>query len=99
MAWRFGTWEVKEGKLDAEKIGNEVLGGFYFHDLLYKKWNISKLLIAVRDGIHLGVVNPNHLAVSNEDKLALGRSEQVIAMSFECVEFGIEYGGHQSTHL
>lgn len=33
-AWRFGTWEVKEGNLNRQQVGDEVLWGLDFYNLL-----------------------------------------------------------------
>jgi len=83
---------VKEGTSDAEKIGSEVLRCFDLHDLLDKERNISKLLVARGNGVHLGVVSPNDLSVVYENKFVLGCPKQLIAILFVGFQLSVKNG-------
>jgi len=50
--WRFGTVEVKEGKLDSEEIGHKILRDFNLENLFDQEGSVPEFLISLSDGVH-----------------------------------------------
>ena len=86
---------MKEGTLDAEKVGSKVLRCLYLYDLLDKERNVSKLLVAHGNSVHLGVVKPNDLVILYENKFALGCPKQLIAVLLVGLQLSIKDRWHK----
>jgi hypothetical protein len=79
---RGGEWgesaSLGSAQSDPQAVGHEIVGCFYFNDLLDEERDVAKLFVTGSNRVHLGVINANHLAVMYQNKLALSGSQQLI---------------------